>query len=387
MRTKVFALIVAVVFCMTSVVVAQETQDTKETEVGLTAPEEGEQTKDVGARAGAVRSLEDRLAKLEGAISRDGESENWYDRIQISGLIEVEAAYQTADIKGEEESNDTSDIELATAELVFDVNIHNNVDGHVMFKYEADEVFVDEGFITIIGTEAFPAYLIAGRQYVPFGFYDSMFVTDPNTLVLGETNADALTAGYNFKGEMVNIAVAAFNGSVNKIDSDDHIDSFVAGLFTNPFEGLSMGASYTSNLASSDTFSEFAKDEVDSLMGGWGAYVTYEFLERFKVLAEYVAAIDSFKAGEVYGDQDTKERQPSAWNVEAGMFITEDLGVALRYGGADDGGAEFLPETQYGAILNYGFFNCNLALEYMHDEFEDDEQEVDTILAQLAVSF
>jgi hypothetical protein len=30
---------------------------------------EGEQTKDVGARAGAVRSLEDRLVKLEGAVS------------------------------------------------------------------------------------------------------------------------------------------------------------------------------------------------------------------------------------------------------------------------------------------------------------------------------
>jgi hypothetical protein len=61
--------------------------------------------------------------------------------------------------------------------------------------------------------------------------------------------------------------------------------------------------------------------------------------------------------------------------------------LALRYGGADDGGAEFLPETQYGAILNYGFFNCNLALEYMHDEFEDVPRKWIRILAQLAVSF
>jgi len=379
MRAKVFVWMVAVVFCAAGVVFAQETgQELKE--------QEGEQTKDVGARAGAVRSLEDRIAKLEGAVTRDVESENWYDRVQISGLIEVEAAWQSVDVM-DEEKEDSSSIELATAELVFDVNIHKNVDGHVMFKYEADEVFVDEGFITIIGTEAFPAYLIAGRQYVPFGFYDSMFVTDPTTLVLGETNQDAVTAGYRFGGEMVNIAIAAFNGSVNKVDSDDHINTFTGGIFTSPLEGLSIGASYTSNLASSDTFSEFANEEVDSLVGGWGAYATYEFLDRFKVLAEYVGALDSFKAGEIYGEEDTKERQPSAWNVEAGMTFMENLGLALRYGGADDGGAEFLPETQYGAILNYGFFNCNLALEYLHDEFEDDAQEVDTILAQLAVSF
>jgi hypothetical protein len=32
-------------------------------------------------------------------------------------------------------------------------------------------------------------------------------------------------------------------------------------------------------------------------------------------------------AGEVYGEEDVKERQPSAWNVEAGMQITEDIGI------------------------------------------------------------
>ena len=51
------------------------------------------------------------------------------------------------------------------------------------------------------------------------------------------------------------------------------------------------------------------------------------------------------------------------------MQFTEDIGLALRYGGSDDGGFEYLPETQYGVILNYGIFNCNLALEYMHNEF------------------
>lgn len=157
-----------------------------------------------------------------------------------------------------------------------------------------------------------------------------------------------------------------------------------------------VSASFTSNLASSDTFSEFVKPEVDSLVepevdslvGGWSAYVTYEFLDRFKIIGEYVGALDSFKPGEVYDPADTKEREPSAWNVELGAMIVDSFELAVRYGGSDDGGTEFLPETQYGAVLNWGFFDStNLALEYLHDEFEDDVQEVDTYTAQLAIEF
>jgi hypothetical protein len=61
--------------------------------------------------------------------------------------------------------------------------------------------------------------------------------------------------------------------------------------------------------------------------------------------------------------------------------------LAARYGGSDNGG-EFLPETEYGAVINWGFFrNTNLAIEYLHGEFENDVQETDKITAQLAVEF
>ena len=79
---------------------------------------------------------------------------------------------------------------------------------------------------------------------------------------------------------------------------------------------------------------------------------------------------------------------PSAWNVELGASIIDNIELAVRYGGSDDGGAEFLLESQYGAVLNWGFFeNTNLALEYLHDEYEDDAQTVDALTAQLAVEF
>ncbi len=341
-------------------------------------------------KAGGVKTFEKRIKQLEAAIDRDVEGDKWSDRIQISGLVEVEAGYQNIDFKDPAVEEETSsDIDLATVDLVVDVKIVKHVDGHVIFEYEDDDVFVDEGFITLTGTEAFPAYLIAGRQYIPFGYFDSHFISDPITMVLGETNEGAVVAGYRFAGDMADISLGAFNGRVRETGDDDAIDSFVASIAVNPLEGLMVGASYTSNLAGSDAFSEVVvdPDNLESLVGGWSAYVSFTFLDRFHLIGEYVGALDNFEAGEIGDPADTKQREPSAWNMEFGFAIMEALEVAARYGGSDDGG-DFLPESEYGAILNWGCFeNTNLGLEYLHGEFEDDLMETDVVTAQLAIEF
>jgi hypothetical protein len=356
--------------------------------VSVAFPVGAQDTQSAFQKNGDSKSLEKRIQQLEAAVGSGAESDRWYDRIQISGLIEAEAVNQTVDVQGED-SETTADVDLATVELVVDAKIADHVDGHALFKWEGEEVFVDEGFITLSGPETFPGYLIAGRQYLPFGYFDSFFVSDPTTLVLGETNQGSVVAGYRFGGEMADIAIGAFNGEVSTVDADDTVDSFVAGIVSQPLEWLMVGASFTSNLASSDTFSEFVEEEIDSTVSGWSAFVTVEFLDRFKIIGEYVSALDSFEAGEVYAATgDTEDRQPSAWNLEFGAGITDSLELAIRYGGSNDGGTEFLPEIQYGAVLNWGLFDgTNLALEYMHDEFEDESQEVNALTAQLAVEF
>lgn len=343
------------------------------------------------AKVGGIKSLEDRIKHLEEAIQRKPKSEKWYDRIQISGLIEVEASHGKTDFKDPVvEDEKTSDVDLATAEVVMHAKIAEHVEAHVNFKYEENELFVDEGFIALAGSESFPAYLIAGRQYIPFGNYETHFVTDPNTLILGETNEGAAVVGYRFFGETVDVSVGAFNGNAKESGKDDTINSFVGSIVVNPFEVLRFGASYISNLAGSNSYNEVVvdPDNLDSLVDGWSAFVTFEFLERFKLIGEYVGALDNFKSGEIYDTADTKERKPLAWNVELGVTIIDNLELAVRYDGSDDGGPDFLPESQYGAVLNWGLFkNTNLAFEYLHGEFEDDAQETDSFIAQLAIEF
>ncbi len=144
------------------------------------------QDDDISRTVGGVKSMEDRVRHLEEAIGAGGEGRSWFDRIDISGLIEIEAMHHQADSSDPAAADEEeSDIDLATVEVALDAAVSDHVDGHVLFKYEEDDLFVDEGFITLSGIDNFPVFLTAGRQYLPFGNYDSHFVTDPLTWYWG----------------------------------------------------------------------------------------------------------------------------------------------------------------------------------------------------------
>ena len=68
-------------------------------------------------RFGGVQSLEDRIQRLEEAIGRDVEGDKWYDRIQFSGLVEVEVGYTETDDDDPAIADETeSTVDLATVE-------------------------------------------------------------------------------------------------------------------------------------------------------------------------------------------------------------------------------------------------------------------------------
>ena len=339
---------------------------------------------------GGVQSLEDRMKHLEEAVERTVASDRWFDRVKVGGLVEVEAGYARIDA-GEPDVQDekVSDIDLGKVELTLDARIAAHVDGHIRITYEDDDLFLDEGFITLTGPERFPAYLIAGRQYIPFGHFESHFVTDPATLLLGETNEGAVVVGYPFFGDMFNISLGVFNGKVEKADTDDMISDYVGRIVISPRDGIQFGASYISNLAAADAFADVVTADLDDYVAGWSVFASATLFDRLTLVGEYVAALSRFQAGEIYAG-DAERRRPAAWNVEMGYVLTEQWQVALRYGGSKDGdGGDdlFLPKTQCGAVVNWSLFdNTTLALEYLRSDFRND-QTVDAIVAQLAVAF
>ena len=336
--------------------------------------------------------LTERVMKLEekaGGFVSDA----WTDRVTISGLIEAEAGYATFDPADPgANSEDESDVVLATVELGVDVDIAKHVTGHVLLLWEEDDtepMDVDEAFITLDGKDVCPLYLSVGKLYVPFGNFESHFISDPLTLELGETRESAIQAG--FVSDLFQLSAALFNGDIDETGEDNHVDSFVAAAtFTLPEDaagpiGVAGGLSYISNLADTDGLEGETPGQVADRVGGFSAFVSLSLADLFFLEAEYLTALDDFAPGELSFDGGGAAA-PKAWNLELAWATTEQLEVAVKYEGGDDLG-DFLPEQQWGAAASYALFeNTCLAVEYRHGEFETDDTQ-DVLTAQLAVAF
>ena len=364
-------------------------------EIGKTKEKSAEEGDKFHEGSRGVKGLSDRVRRIEEKMESEL-LEKWSDKITLSGVIEVEAGYEDFDYDDPTEGDEkSSDISLATVELGVDVDIVKHVKGHVLFSYEDDEdVIVDEGIIIIDGEDVVPLYLNAGKFYVPFGYFESHFISDPLTLELAETRESAVKVG--FSNEMFDLCVTAFNGDINETgEDDDHIENFVATVkFSLPEDtvsglGLMVGASWISNIADSnglqDYLDEAGTDEIKDFISGWSAFVSACFLDKFFFEAEYVAATDSFEESDL-GLGPGEKFEPRAWNFELACGVREDLEVAVRYEGSDDA-LDFIPEKQYGAAFTYCLFdNTSLALEYLHGEFENNDER-DMLTSQLAIEF
>ncbi len=336
--------------------------------------------------------LTTRVKKLENRLEEGG----WIDRIALSGTIEAEAGYINTDIADPEEKDmDESDVILATAVLGVYVEIVKHVSGHIVFLWEEDStepVNIDEGFITIDGKDVVPMYFNVGKLYVPFGNFASHMISDSLTVEIGETRESAVQVG--IFNDILNLSVAAFNGDIGSTGDDDTISSYVGSVqFTLPEStianfGLSVGASYISNIADSDGLSDeiaTAEGTLEDHVAGLGAFISMSVMDMIFIEAEYIGATDEFEAGELFDDTDTEKRQPIAMNFELAVTLIDAIELAIRYEKTED--VTSLPETQYGAAIVYSLFsNTTIAVEYLHGEFEYDD-ETNVVTTQLAIEF
>jgi hypothetical protein len=347
-----------------------------------------------------IDEMSTRIDELEKSISEKKDLSKWLDVFSFSGLLEVEAGYEkyNPDASGEP-TEESSDIVLATMEFGVDAKLNEYVSGRVLFLWEEDDtepVDLDEGFISISNADEAPFYLTAGRYYVPFGKFETYFISDPFTQELSETNESAVMCGRH--GEWIDINAGVFNGDINKTGKDDHVENiFASATYTLPegsIEKLSLtsGVSYLSSIADSKElskqFSDFDGDgKTDGLkdyVAGVSGYVTIGFEDRFFFVAEYVSALDDFKPGELaFSDG---KLLPSAWNLELAYVSELHIGAGIKYEGTDDCGT-FLPESGFGGIVFwYPFEQTYVGLEYMNQEFENcDTNQIAT--AQLAYEF
>jgi len=334
---------------------------------------------------------------------------NW----EVGALVEVELSYAVDNVDKSSETGDpnakdttSSDFTLATVELYFDGQLTDWIGGHVRLLWEQDvtePIDMDMAYIYISNKEKSAISYFLGKMYMPFGSFESNMISDPYTLVLGETNETGVLIGF-YKNFYVNGYV--FNGDINKLseidNGDDNIDNFGFNLgYALESDRLTMnvGVDYINNLADSDTLQEFTTPSIDNYIGGLGAHANIKF-GIFTFIAEYVGALDDFQAGELVGvDEDDnpvpsdKKRTPSAYNIELGFDIGQKATLAFAYQGSSDAVDIGLHESRgmVGAAIDIArntLLSFELAFDddYATDEGGDGETDI-AFTTQVAIEF
>lgn len=291
---------------------------------------------------------------------------------KISGAVEAEVSSVNSDSNG-----DSSDIAVPTVEFGIEAAINEQVDVVVVLK-ASDVGTVDQTDVEI--DEAVLNFAVAngivtiGQTTVPFGSYETSALSDPLTLVLGETGETVLSftmeneSGITFSGYL-------FNGDVD--DGDDAINDIVlsASLVR---DNWSFGADYLSNLGDSDSLQEVpaAGNNVAGL-ALHGLFTSGNMTFIF----EHVTAMDKFNAGAVNG------LEPSATHVEVDFDLGNDQLVAVSFSSSDDADGLIDYETQTAVAYSSTLLeDVGLTIEVANaKEYNGNKDTV--ITAQLGVEF
>src|SRR5690554_50427 len=127
---------------------------------------------DYEAMSSQIKNLSERIATLEKEKAAPDEPfvlAALNKSITLGGLLELEAFWDKVEGGGE-----TSDLQLATVELTADVEINENIAGHLTLLWEeegTDNVEVDQAVIFLRHPVCFWSHYVTftgGKMYLPF---------------------------------------------------------------------------------------------------------------------------------------------------------------------------------------------------------------------------
>ncbi len=316
------------------------------------------------------------------------------DKVEFHTLIEAEANY-SAEKDDEAGWNDSSDITVSTVEVDLTLKPAGYIGGNLVFLWEEDEsdgVEVDQAYLDFHPSTMVPLYFKAGRFYPSaLNRVEGYMLADPLTMEFGELQETAIEAGLN--NDTLYLGVGAFKGDVQE-SGDSNISSFYAFFAYRPVKKddslLEVSVGYLSNLGDTDTLqdvsgqvemagaeeeeAEFVQGEVTRLVPAWSASLKFNY-KVFHLEMEYIAALDSFKEGELDTDGSRPEPKPEVYNVDMGIDMLDSIGLGVRYAHSKDLGS-ILPENQWGISLSWSAMKyITVSGEYLYNEFETDDEE------------
>ena len=299
---------------------------------------------------------------------------------QVSGNLEVEAAYSSSEADG-----DSSDLVVPTVEIGLSSSLSSQLSISLTLLAEdtgdgGGDVNVDEAVIVF---NAAPSMITLGQTTLPFGRYEMGTISDPLTLLLGETTASTLI--YSFEQE-TGFAVSAylFNGDSEESSTDSLSDIGFSLSLTR--ESWSIGMDVIGNLGNSDSLVEIGNN-VNKTIPGLALHLAYS-VDSLSFFIEHVTALDDFTAGDL-GGVVTSSMKPRATHVEVGLELENERSISLSLSGTRQAEGLLDPDYETQAALGYNMpliKDAQLSIEWLEAKQYGGSR--DTILsALLSVDF
>ncbi len=320
-------------------------------------------------------------------------SGSWVDRITLSGMANVDAAWGNR-APTTYSDHSASDVYLRNANLFVDAEISDWTKAHIAFAYEdgnnrfnrmprasslsADSV-LDAAYVVIGNFSKSPAYARIGRQYVGFGDYQRYRIADTLPQLLTQTRATAATVGFVMANGF-NGSAYIFQGSPQAQDDENfkRLRNFGLNIgFAQTQNNFcyKLGASYIRNMNDVDFINRgldrtgVGRERGYHTQVGGASVDASVTANAFDFAAHYVTALQTFDINDAtYTQNDGTEvgAKPSAWGVDAG-YSFQTMGHSSRLGVGYQGARQASnlgPAAQFGDEAQVGLPRTRYLVNY-----------------------
>ena len=314
-----------------------------------------------------------------------GQAHQLTDWLSIAGLIEGEYVGQWSKLS-QSLRRSFSDDNSQTLQIAADLTLWPWLKGELVYNLDMHGDFqnkVDEAFISL---EKDKFSLDFGKVYLPFGEYFSHFISGP-IIELGETRTNGGVVTY--QDDRLEISGFLYDGLTNTIDGNSNELDFGFSQKFGPFDRISIGAGFISNLTnSSEPLLKNSNNHHQSRVSGLSGFAAID-ATPWNFSCEFLKALGS------YAQFERNQNSPQAWNIEIAYTLNAKLDLAVRIEGSSD-----FPDSAHrriGTGLSYRVIeSVTWSTEVLYGEYSDgfaedrDQREISSqteLVTQLSFEF
>lgn len=278
------------------------------------------------------------------------------DQLEITGEVALIYGTRQSAVDAGTGSHHTKSVsgfapKQVTLETVYKPNDKIAFTASALYEAEIDEVItpaeIDQAFVTWHAQPEGKLAIAAGKQYLPFGRYETAMVHDPLTLDFGEGWREKSLTASRKHGNLTLRGFVFEAKATHTPHGNKHANGYGLGV-SHDTETSHLGADYLSNLAESGGFAE-VNNSAESVPG----IAVHGRTKRGRValLGEHVFASKSFAAGDLANDSGslTVPAKPAATHLEVAVDLNQDRTLAIAWNRTQQAAQQLgLPETAYG---------------------------------------